>query len=171
MGVAAERPAVTARVLSSHRGRAVTAKEDAVRGRNKSEGSMAGLGGLSRPVGIEVLARLLKEVRRAVELVWHLLLFQSTVSHLQCCSHCDMRHDATVSEHQKKLPFPFGRAWPSHLPSKRGPETAILKVGIRIIKKKIIMTIKKPSRPPVGSGLALPFLSLWIGVWDIIIIL
>ena len=43
---------VTERVLSSHRGRAVTAKErDVVRG-NKWKGSVAGLGGLSGPVDI-----------------------------------------------------------------------------------------------------------------------
>ena len=47
MGVAVERPVVTARVLSSHCGRAVTAQErDVARGNNKWKGSMAGLGGV-----------------------------------------------------------------------------------------------------------------------------
>ena len=53
LGDPTERPAVTACVLSSHRGRAVTAKErDVVRGNNSWKGSVEGLGGLSGLVGI-----------------------------------------------------------------------------------------------------------------------
>ena len=53
MGMATKRPAVTAAVLSSHRGRAVTAQDrNVVRGNNKSKGSVAGLGGLRRPLHI-----------------------------------------------------------------------------------------------------------------------
>ena len=46
-GVPTKRPRATASLLSSHRGRAVTAKErDVVRGNSKWKGSVAGQGGV-----------------------------------------------------------------------------------------------------------------------------